>query len=204
MVCAGCQVESAATDAASARPASTDNLCVAGPVPEDPFWRSRCEQGAHILSEVVRPVTEEVWCRRRQGEIAGQDAFAVSDQIGDTRDEQRVRSTEACSHEHVFEAMHPRRENGLAGALCRAEITFDQRVDFVVWDRRWPRARRSGPAGNGVGDQSQGSAGLQRARRTARMPGPQPASRSRPVPSRANRSLRTASSSGEYGGRPRR
>jgi hypothetical protein len=68
------------------------------------------EQRPHLPGEVVKTITKQVRRRERARQIARQDAFAVSREVGSTWDEELLRNTEAGPDQHILEAaeMHPR------------------------------------------------------------------------------------------------
>ena len=51
--------------------------------------------------EVVEMITKQVRRRGRQGQVAGQDTLTISPEVGDARDEQLLRDTEAGPAQYI-------------------------------------------------------------------------------------------------------
>src|ERR1022692_3697444 len=129
------------------------HLRVARPVPENTFSRTTREQRAHLAGEVFKTITKQVRRRGREGQVTRQDALAISQQIGDARNEELPGDTEASPRQHILETVSSLPGGALAGAARRSEISRYQRLDLIVGDRRHPRIWRQGPARHRMNDQ---------------------------------------------------
>ena len=113
--------------------------------PRSALGRTVREQRPHLPGEVVKTITKEVWRRGREGQVAGQDALAISQEVGDAWYEELLRNTKASSAQHILEAVSSFRGGALAGAPDRSKILLHQRLDLAVGDRRSPRVWWPGP-----------------------------------------------------------
>ena len=71
------------------------DLGIARPVPENVLGRAGREQRPHLGGEVVKTMTKQVLAPRIRGTSSRQDALAISQQVGDARDEELPRNTKA-------------------------------------------------------------------------------------------------------------
>src|SRR5437763_14747085 len=125
--------------AALARLLGQHDLRVSRPVPEQPVGCARREQISHLAGEVVQPVAVEVRRRGGQGEVAGDDALGVADEVRLPASEDGARLAEAGADEYVLESVGPLPRGSLAGAAGGAEVLRDQRPDLRVRYRRRTR-----------------------------------------------------------------
>src|SRR5215469_6570205 len=106
------------------------HLGVARPVPENAVGGTVRKQRPYLPGEVVKTITKQVRRCGCEGKVAGQDALAISQQIGDAWDEELLRNTKASPGQHILEAVSSFWGGALAAAPGRSEILLHQRLDL--------------------------------------------------------------------------
>jgi len=78
------------------------------------------------------------------GQVAGSDALAVSQQIGDAWGEVLLRNTKASPGQHILEAVSSYWRRALACASGRSEILLHECLELIMRDRRHPQGLVAG------------------------------------------------------------